>query len=567
MLITARSALVRPLIAAALAWWLGAVQQAAGFGAENGARPSQVFWDPSVKAFAVLETGTREITWISTEGERRAPHKPSGESESTRLAFSADGQRMARVNRWYPQLIVAAQGGASATLPLADAPIQAAFTPDGKRVVVACDAPGPEPRLVCIVDLASPKTERIPIPNSSGLRGVAVDPKGLWAFAAHLVPKSNLPSTQFEQGWVFTNAISRIPLRGQGPVATLSLDTRTRGYANPEGVAVDPLGRFLYVAHAGADVVSVIDLDRFHPLADAVAAGGAGAPSDEFVVARIPVGTHPQGIAASPDGRHVAVANRLDDTVSILSVEQNAVVKTVSLTPALPAPSRRGERLFYSGKLSLNGQFSCASCHPDGHTDGLNWDLPKHDLPGWDGAPRVSADRFLNTKSLYGTAGTEPYGWLGTSADLEHRIAGTLRGLFAYEPPADELAALRAYLEPLDYPRDLPARVMPDAAGVRRGAMLFFELGCAKCHAGERFTDQRPHALEGNRGLELDTPSLRRVSETGPWWHDGSARSLGELFEPPAGNAAGTFLRPAHGGAGRLNPDQRRDLVEFLRSL
>ena len=50
---------------------------------------------------------------------------------------------------------------------------------------------------------------------------------------------------------------------------------------------------------------------------------------------------------------------------------------------------RKGERLFNDATLCHQGWQSCASCHPDGRTDGLNWDLLNDGI----GNPK-------NTKSL-----------------------------------------------------------------------------------------------------------------------------------------------------------------------
>ena len=49
------------------------------------------------------------------------------------------------------------------------------------------------------------------------------------------------------------------------------------------------------------------------------------------VVLEIPAGLHASGIAASPDGRHVVVANANSDTVSVIDGESGRVVETISL--------------------------------------------------------------------------------------------------------------------------------------------------------------------------------------------------------------------------------------------
>jgi len=85
----------------------------------------------------------------------------------------------------------------------------------------------------------------------------------------------------------------------------------------------------------------------------------------------------------------------------------------------------------------------------------------------------------------------------------------------------------------------------------KRGAMLFFgEAGCATCHSGALFTDQKAHdigvpqvgpgkgtsapqdfgrqLISGNNAdlYTFRTPSLRNVTLTGPWMHDGAFTTL-----------------------------------------
>jgi YVTN family beta-propeller protein len=85
--------------------------------------------------------------------------------------------------------------------------------------------------------------------------------------------------------------------------------TADSGTAGP--VVVDP------VRHIASDgSVSVVDLT-------------AGRE-----VTQIPVGLHPSGIAATPDMRHVLVANANSDTVSVIDTSNNKVIESISTRPA-----------------------------------------------------------------------------------------------------------------------------------------------------------------------------------------------------------------------------------------
>ena len=448
-----------------------------------------------------------------------------------------------------------------------------AFTPSGDKLLVACDPPGRDDRPICIIDLKTGAVIRRLIAGSSNLRGIAVDPNGRYALATHLIPKADLPATQIAQGWVFTNAISFVPLDEAEPIVTLPLDLRTQGFANPEGIAISPNGARAYVAHGGADVVSVIDLPSFLAITARVKSSSSPVRPDrplnfrsedlslpkKYVRARVPVGANPREIGINPADSTVVVQNQLDQSISVIDPVSMDVstITSVSARDGLAAYDFRtdvaaGAKLFYSGKLSFSGQFSCASCHPDGHTDGLNWDLPADGF-----------NNFHNTKSLLGAAGTAPYGWNGKSESLRSRFVGTLRSLFQYDPSDEEVAALEAYLDQLDYPSRLPHQADPKAPATERGRALFKGVArCHDCHSGPRLADGVSHDVGtgGKDSLEFDTPSLIRVSETAPFLHDGRAESLESIFGKHN-------PQQQHGNAAALDAEQRADLIEYLKSL
>jgi YVTN family beta-propeller protein len=70
--------------------------------------------------------------------------------------------------------------------------------------------------------------------------------------------------------------------------------------SHPDGVAVDPRGELAYVANSGSNSVSVIDIKK------------------QSVVRAILVGRAPQKVAIDPDGRHIYVTNFGDNTVSVI---------------------------------------------------------------------------------------------------------------------------------------------------------------------------------------------------------------------------------------------------------
>ncbi len=90
----------------------------------------------------------------------------------------------------------------------------------------------------------------------------------------------------------------------------------------PFGLAVSPDGARVYVANASSDTVSVVDT------------------ATNTVTTTIGVGDTPAGVAVSPDGATVFVTNANDDTVSMIDTVTNTV--TATITSVGDNPSRRG---------------------------------------------------------------------------------------------------------------------------------------------------------------------------------------------------------------------------------
>jgi YVTN family beta-propeller protein len=101
---------------------------------------------------------------------------------------------------------------------------------------------------------------------------------------------------------------------------------------------------FAYVANAGDNTVSVIDT------------------ATNMVVATIPVGGGPAGVAVVPDGKHVYVTNGSSNTVSVVDTATNMVVATIPLGggPAGVAVTPDGKHVYVAAATAplLLGQVS-----------------------------------------------------------------------------------------------------------------------------------------------------------------------------------------------------------------
>jgi YVTN family beta-propeller protein len=272
----------------------------------------------------------------------------------------------------------------------------------------------------------------------------------------------------------------------------------------------------------------------------------------EFTWQRLAVGRRPTAVLTSPDGRRAYVANTFSDSVSVVDLGDKKVLAEVALGPQPDLDlADRGEVLFHDARLSHDGWFSCQSCHTDGHTNGLLNDNLGDDSFG---APK----RVL---SLRGVRDTGPWAWNGTMPDLESQVRKSIPSTMRGREPTDvDVRALVAYLRTLPpAPALARSRGAVDEAAVRRGREVFEQHACGTCHAPPEFTSRKTYDVGlvdevGNR--HFNPPSLRGVSQGGPFFHDNRAATLPEVF-----------TRHRHQLKGELPQQELDDLLSFLNSV
>jgi YVTN family beta-propeller protein len=428
---------------------------------------------------------------------------------------------------------------------------------------------------VTAVDPASGRpVHRESLPSAHLSEGVVTVPARGWTLVPLVNVRNLVPITQVADGWVMSSAFAVLDPRG-GTLATLPLDEANAYYADPSGIAADPAGRRAYIAAAGINAVSIIDLDAVAKwLLTATPTERAATPRDlslasTYVSARIPTGHNPKHLALSPDGNTLFVAERLQDSI--------LVVDTVSLQPRGRIvlgdggdhdPLRRGERLFNDASYTFQNQFSCRSCHPDGHVDGLSYDF---DIDG-------IGDNLLDNRSLHGVGGTAPFKWNGKNVSLEMQCGPRFaKVLMRTDPfPEDKLRELAAFIRsqpPPRIPRLVDGKLTP---AQQRGRDLFFATHtpdgtpipyfnrCDTCHRPPLYTVRLPFSVGTQSATDVsglfDTPHLLGIGVTAPYLHDGRAKSLEEIWTVYS-------TRDEHGVTSYMNKIQLNDLVEFLKIL
>lgn len=393
--------------------------------------------------------------------------------------------------------------------------------------------------------------ERVVEPYDFGfpnqLAGLALN--GDQLFVTHLLNAPALPRT-FDT--TVSAALSSFSLR-RGAVGGLRLHLNDPGFSppvnNPSGVALSADGGRAYLALAGTDAVMGVRLD------------GQGAAE---LIGFWPTGRNPRGITLSPDGSRAFVMNNLSRDLSVLDLSDEGGRRELARVP-LPGSSPEvhlGRVLFNSAsdpRISERGWMSCASCHPDGGSDGTTWLTP-------DG-PR-------QTMPLWAVSGTAPYHASATrdevqdfEQDIETLMAGVGLAPGKHAPllgapnagSSHDLDALAAYLlDGIRVPAAAPVAA-DQAALVHEGRALFGALGCAACHGGPSWTRSRLPDGHGAAGAEpptqvasalvdvgtfregldvlgaagFDVPTLLGLHATAPYLHDGSAATLEAVLANP----------------------------------
>lgn len=270
----------------------------------------------------------------------------------TDVALSPDGKWLAVLNVSEVQLVDLATDKIISHVAIRGASFKGiVFAPDGKRVYASTMKSGiavlkvsKDGKLEAVKSIEL-QVKRARHAGNSLPVGLAISADGKTLFAA-LNLKNSLAEIDLASGEVKREIPAGnapydvVVVRGQAYVSNWAGRMPTgESKTGPSGVAppvrVDPVRN---IANDGS--VSVVDL-----------ASGRQ-------VAQIVVGLHPSGMIATPDGKHVVVANASSDTLSVIDTSSHKVIETISTKPAEKLPfgsapnalaiSRDGQHLYAS---------------------------------------------------------------------------------------------------------------------------------------------------------------------------------------------------------------------------
>jgi YVTN family beta-propeller protein len=453
-----------------------------------------------------------------------------------------------------------------------------ALSPDGRLIYCTHIYPNvgafraqPNSEITVIDTERQTVAERKPLHNVAGVFHIALSADGRLGVAAQLRPKNLIPLAHVEHGWAFGDSLTLFG-KDVGGTVQIPIDELDRYYALPWGVAIAPDKSKIFLTTAGSQSVTVIDVARLLTTVRARRQSFVNdlSASADYVLARIPVGHNPRGVLLSQDGKRLYAANRLDDNIAVIDTTTLQVVSTIDLGgPKTVDALRRGERLFYTADFAFQGQFGCANCHLDATIDGLQWDLE----------PDGFGKDIVDNRSLENLAGTEPFKWNGGNADMPTECGPRTEKFFFRSQSFNQqqLTDLVTFVFSLPY---RPNRSRPPNGELtpaqERGKAIFertkYKSGkpipdsnqCATCHSGPKYTNQKQVDVGTGKSTDrspvVDVPQLPNVAYSAPYLHDGSARSLEEIW---------TVFNPmdTHGVSNDLTKDELNDLIEYLKTL
>jgi YVTN family beta-propeller protein len=463
-------------------------------------------------------------------------------------------------------------------------PTGAKLSPDGKFLFVtsrrAKIAPYGEPlvsELTVINDSSRRISEYKKIESAYMMENIAFTPRGDLGFVTLIRPKNYVPAIQVEQGWMMTHGFGVIEPGKDGKISELLIDEPDSFYSDPFGIAITPDGKKAFISSAGADYISIVDVDSVRTLLAGASpearkqfSNNLGI-SSRYILKRIHTGANPKGIALSPDGKLLYVAEMLDDNIGVINTESLQKVSTIDLGgPHRITVARRGRRLFNNSSHTFQNQYCCYTCHPDMHEDGLVYNMSGKDM----------GRNVTNTMTLRDISETAPFKWSGTNPtvykqdgmrfstfltrtesfsykDLDALTAYILTGIknppnLQYNPEGKLTEAQLHGKEIFERTKDNYGKEIPEANR------------CITCHTPPYYTNRKLAYVQTlsstDDSILFDTPHLNDIYASAPYLHDGRAATLEEIWTKYGKG-------DKHGVVNDMTKIQLNELIDYLKSL
>ena len=238
--------------------------------------------------------------------------------------------------------------------------------------------------------------------------------------------------------------------------------------------------------------------------------------------------------------------------------------------PITDAKVALGTTLYLEPRLSKSGLISCNTCHNLG-------------LGGTDGVSAATGHQWtanphhLNSPTVYNAVFMEKQFWDGRDPDLEKQAQGPMQAApemaiskemavarvssmpeyveafkkvygdekITFERIADTIAAFeRTLITPGKFDKFLAGDANALSADEKEGLKTFIDKGCVSCHTGialggsmQPFPAVKPFKyanvgdFKGDKSGMVKVPTLRNITETAPYYHNGSVWDLAEAVK------------------------------------
>ncbi|MBN2317251.1 MAG: c-type cytochrome [Sedimentisphaerales bacterium] len=528
---------------------------------------------------------TIELTMGKCTGQFRVGHSPMGP------VVSSDNKILCTANRFDNTVtIIDLSTKCKRHVNVVREPVALAMSQNGKQLFVANHLPVVRAFLddenpyigaeVSVIDVEKAQLiHSIELPNGSqGLRGIALSPDGRHVVVTHILSNYIVPTRTIEGGLINMNAMSLIDAKTLEWMATVILDDPNHGAANPWAVCFSHDGKALLITHAGTQELSVIDFPALLTRLES----RQGVSEYGFTIHKNVLSGIRERLALGITGaRSLAVGDNYayvggyfsNDVAIVNLTASKPCVKVVPLGKKVDSPPERlGEQYFSDASLCRQQWQSCATCHPDGRSDVMYWDLLN------DGIGNTK-----NTKSLLMSMLTPPAMWRGVRENAGVAVRAGFHHILFAEIRPDQAEAIEAYLLHMktvpspsldasqrETPKTEQGCVKCHAPGVQRGILTqtalrgktIFEgkAGCVKCHPHPLFTTMQKVDPGLGSGVLYDVPTLIEVWRTAPYLHSGDALTLRETITDF------NFMQK-RGQTKNLSEQELNDLIAYLKSL
>ena len=264
--------------------------------------------------------------------------------------------------------------------------------------------------------------------------------------------------------------------------------------------------------------------------------------------------------------------------------------------PLTPAKIELGKKLYFDPRISRSGIISCNTCHnlSLGGVDGIpeavghKWAPNPHHLNSptvynsaffiaqfWNGRAKTLADQAQGPSTAHVEMAATPE-YINAFLNSIPEYVKEFKESFNQKPNfilfTKAVAAFEATLiTPSRYDDYLRGDNSALTQKEKEGLKTFIDVGCADCHGGvalggtsmEAFPQEQPFKyanvgdFKGNKNGEVKVPTLRNITETAPYFHNGTVWSLKEAVEIMANTQLGM----------NLNQKQINSIMAFLKAL